>query len=510
MSELPYKPQTLSIMVVDDHDPIRKAIKRVLQKMNFGNIVECFDGANANEVLVDQPMDLIICDLYMRRMDGFELLTNIRNRDIAADVPVLIVTGEASKDDIVKAVDLGADDYLVKPFQAADLEKKVTAVLTKYFSPAPYLRQIRHGDRLMLQKKWHDAHAAFESALALDPGSVRGKHSKALAMLQLKKQDEAVALLNECTRENSAYFKAFGTLADTYLAMGRTAEAIEFMRREVELNAKNVKRQMDLAKLLLKRDDIDSAMDHFRSALKLNPKLKTALMGMGHALAKQDNLDKAIYYFRRVRRYHPTATKALEAIVQYCEAHQDIHRAELLIKDEKNAHPDRIDAYLILARVQHKQENSGAALETINEALAKSPDNIAAHQEKGLLCLELRDYETSANALERVVKENPSVPAMLALAEAYIGLQKFSEATGLLNKLVLHAPGNHRIWFLQAEVFRRTGQHLKALITYRKAAVSGANPESFQNEANICHGEVKARRRPAGTKSPKTIKKEAS
>lgn len=93
MSELPYKPQTLSIMVVDDHDPIRKAIKRVLQKMNFGNIVECFDGANANEVLVDQPMDLIICDLYMRRMDGFELLTNIRNRDIAADVPVLIVTG---------------------------------------------------------------------------------------------------------------------------------------------------------------------------------------------------------------------------------------------------------------------------------------------------------------------------------------------------------------------------------------------------------------------------------
>ena len=503
MADLPYKPESLSIMVIDDHDPIRKAIKRILIKMGIGTVIECFDGANASETLVDQPIDLIISDLYMRQMDGFELLSQIRNRDFASDIPIIIVTGEASKDDIVKSVDLGADDYLVKPFHAADLEKKVTTILIKYFSPTPLLKELRQGDRNMVLKKYPNALQHFEKALGIDPASVRAKHSRAVALILCNRVEEATKLLVECTRENSAYFRAFGTLADTYLQVGKVGEAVECMRREVELNPKNVVRQIALAKILLKRDDIESAIEHFKAALKINPKLKTALLGMGHALAKMGNLDKAIYYFKRVRRYHHNTTKALEAIVQYCEINNDIHRAEQLIKDEKNSHPDRIDAYLVLSSVQHKRDNSGAALETLNEALAKSPDHMGAHLAKGLLSLELRDYETALNSLTRVLKENPTIPGIIAYVEASIGMSKYEDATNQLNKLLLSSPSNPRVWLLMAEVYRRTGQHFKGMITYRKAIQMGANPSIFQNDLAACQEDVKARRGRRGVEPKK-------
>ena len=69
MGNLPYKPQSLRVLIVDDHDPIRKAIKRILTAMKFVDITECFDGADAIQAMARRPFDLIICDLYMRNVN---------------------------------------------------------------------------------------------------------------------------------------------------------------------------------------------------------------------------------------------------------------------------------------------------------------------------------------------------------------------------------------------------------------------------------------------------------
>ncbi len=91
----------------------------------------------------------------------------------------MVVTGEASKEDIVKAADLGADDYVLKPFQISDIEKKVTSVLIKYHSPPPLLKTIRQGERTMAEGQFQDALKIFEAAERLDPTSARTQHCKA-------------------------------------------------------------------------------------------------------------------------------------------------------------------------------------------------------------------------------------------------------------------------------------------------------------------------------------------
>src|SRR5690606_31293648 len=107
---------------------------------------------------------------------------------------------EADKDEIVKVADLGASDYILKPFQAADLEKKVHAVLSLYYSPTPLLATLRNAERRYLGHDYKLALAAFEEALSIDRTSMRAVYGKAISLDRLRRSDEALAVLLESTR----------------------------------------------------------------------------------------------------------------------------------------------------------------------------------------------------------------------------------------------------------------------------------------------------------------------
>ena len=171
---LPFQLSGIRAIIIDDHDPIRKAMKRVLSKMGIPDILEVFDGKEALAELSRHPdIDLILCDLYMRKVSGFDVLCHVRNRAIRADVPFIVVTGEASKEDIVKASDLGADDYIIKPFQAEAMEQKVIQVLSKFYSPPLLLDKLRQGDRAMMAQKYQEAKKYYSEALRISPDSKR-------------------------------------------------------------------------------------------------------------------------------------------------------------------------------------------------------------------------------------------------------------------------------------------------------------------------------------------------
>jgi len=327
--DLQFDATSLTTLIVDDHVPIRKAIRRVLAGMKFSQIVEVSDGSEAIKLLQSKPFDLVICDLYMRRIDGFEVIRHIRDREVGSDLPVIVVTGEGSKEDIVKTVDLGADDYLLKPFHAEDLEKKVISVLNKYHSPGTLLQTVRLAERHLLQKNYLKAMATIESALKLDKQSMRGRHAQAVVLDKLGQSDKAIELLRKNIGINASYYKNYGTLGDILLRQNKTGAAVDAFRKELHLNPKNTQRQVQLGKLLLQNHDTEGSIYHFREALKENSKLAVALMGMGRAYAGNDNLEKALYYFKRLRRYHPTATIALEAIVKYAQQAGEPKKAEL-------------------------------------------------------------------------------------------------------------------------------------------------------------------------------------
>ncbi|HVJ60323.1 MAG TPA: chemotaxis response regulator CheY [Burkholderiaceae bacterium] len=116
-------------LIVDDFSTMRRIVRNLLKEIGFGNAEEAEDGAVAFNMLKASKFDFVVSDIHMPNMDGFELLKSIRADDSLKTVPVLMVTAEAKKEDIVLAAQTGANGYIVKPFTKAALEEKVQKIL---------------------------------------------------------------------------------------------------------------------------------------------------------------------------------------------------------------------------------------------------------------------------------------------------------------------------------------------------------------------------------------------
>jgi two-component system, chemotaxis family, chemotaxis protein CheY len=116
-------------LVVDDFSTMRHVIRRQLREMGFENVEEADDGVAALAKMKSQAFDLVICDIGMPIMSGLDLLKTARIDATLRHVPMLMVTAEARKEDIVQAVQCGAAGYLVKPFTQAALQERVSKAL---------------------------------------------------------------------------------------------------------------------------------------------------------------------------------------------------------------------------------------------------------------------------------------------------------------------------------------------------------------------------------------------
>lgn len=121
----------LRFLVVDDFSTMRRIVRGLLKEMGCLHIEEAEDGVNALQVLRNSRIDFVVSDINMPNMDGFELLNQIKQDPTLCHIPVLMVTAEARKEDIVRAAQTGAAGYIVKPFTKATLEEKVTKIVQK-------------------------------------------------------------------------------------------------------------------------------------------------------------------------------------------------------------------------------------------------------------------------------------------------------------------------------------------------------------------------------------------
>jgi two-component system, chemotaxis family, chemotaxis protein CheY len=116
-------------LVVDDFSTMRRVIRGLLKEMGWSNVEEAEDGVAALAKLKSQPFDFVICDISMPIMSGIDLLKAVKADAALKHLPMLMVTAEARKEDIVLAVQCGAAGYLVKPFTQAALEERVNKAL---------------------------------------------------------------------------------------------------------------------------------------------------------------------------------------------------------------------------------------------------------------------------------------------------------------------------------------------------------------------------------------------
>ena len=121
----------MKFLIVDDFSTMRRIVRGLLKEIGYTNAEEAEDGVVALNMLKNNKFDFVVSDINMPNMSGFDLLAAIKKEDSLKHLPVLMVTAEARKEDIVRAAQDGAAGYIVKPFTKATLEEKVAKIMQK-------------------------------------------------------------------------------------------------------------------------------------------------------------------------------------------------------------------------------------------------------------------------------------------------------------------------------------------------------------------------------------------
>ena len=122
----------MKVLVVDDFSTMRRIVRGLFKEMGYVDVDEAEDGSVALRMLRAQKYDIVVSDINMPVLNGFEMLKGIKADPALKHLPVLMVTAEARKEDIVLAAQSGAAGYIVKPFTRATLEDKITKIIQKF------------------------------------------------------------------------------------------------------------------------------------------------------------------------------------------------------------------------------------------------------------------------------------------------------------------------------------------------------------------------------------------
>lgn len=123
--------KSMNVLVVDDFPTMRRIVRSLLKELGFANVDEAEDGQDALGKLQSGNFQFVISDWNMPNLDGLEMLKQVRADARIGATPVLMITAEAKKDNIIAAAKAGANGYIVKPFTAATLEEKIGKIFEK-------------------------------------------------------------------------------------------------------------------------------------------------------------------------------------------------------------------------------------------------------------------------------------------------------------------------------------------------------------------------------------------
>jgi two-component system chemotaxis response regulator CheY len=123
--------QSMKVLVIDDFPTMRRIIKNLLKEIGYENVDEAEDGDVALDKLKGGGFDFVVSDWNMPNMTGLDLLKAVRAEASIKNIPFLMVTAEAAKENIVLAVEAGVNNYIVKPFTAAVLKEKIGKIIEK-------------------------------------------------------------------------------------------------------------------------------------------------------------------------------------------------------------------------------------------------------------------------------------------------------------------------------------------------------------------------------------------
>jgi two-component system, chemotaxis family, chemotaxis protein CheY len=123
------KASAVSVLVVDDQQSMRGICKYILTQLGFTSVIEAKSGRDALSKLEHQNVDLIISDWNMEDIDGLTLLRVIRKHPKTSNMPFIMATGRSDKEQVKEAISSGVNNYIIKPFDASTMKKRIEAVI---------------------------------------------------------------------------------------------------------------------------------------------------------------------------------------------------------------------------------------------------------------------------------------------------------------------------------------------------------------------------------------------
>jgi two-component system chemotaxis response regulator CheY len=121
--------KNMNILLVDDYKTMLRILSNLMKQLGFNNLTEACDGKEALQKLKEKEFGLVVSDWNMEPMSGYDLLIEVRKDARLKDLPFILVTAESKTENVIAAKKAGVNNYIVKPFNAATLKTKLTAVL---------------------------------------------------------------------------------------------------------------------------------------------------------------------------------------------------------------------------------------------------------------------------------------------------------------------------------------------------------------------------------------------
>ena len=379
----------LNFLIVDDIANMRRTIRNMLKYLGYKNFYDAENGKVALKKLKNHQIDIVLADWNMPVMNGIELLKAIRNDDKLKLLPFIMITGELDKSIIAEAAEYGADEYMIKPFVAKTLQKKIENVISARNDPEKPLYHYFLGEKLLTEGKDREALEEFKKAIKLDNKLLKAYSGLAKVLIKHGKFNDAEKVLKEALKINPNFIEGNHLLGEVYLELNNDEEALHYLKQAYNLNPKNVDRNITIGDVHLKRGESNEAEKYFEEAIK----------------------------------YDSSKTKALIKISDILMKHGKFNKAETILTKLTEDYPDMLIAYNRLGIALRKQGKFREAIKAYNKALEYYDKDENVYYNIGRTYFEMKDYKNAALYFKKALKINPEfneAKEALALVEKLI------------------------------------------------------------------------------------------
>jgi len=365
----------IKCLVVDDEVSMVRTVSNMLTRIGFtSSILTAENGRKALDAIKSNPVDMVICDVNMPEMGGFELFKTIREDKNYDHIIFIFVTAEAKRQSVAIAAEEGGDGYIIKPFVMGMLEDQIARALEKKFKPSPLETCLKDFRVAMAEKDFQEAEDALGKAEELLPDGAKVIHNFGVLSLAKGDVERAIGFFKQAVKRNQMFVSSYNALGEIYENMGDIESAIEYYELAYKISPANIDRLVALSKLFYKKGDTSRA----------ETILKDAVSGIRKDVAASSHLMGEIYLSKNENE------KALEILARAYKQNP----SELAIMGS-------------LAEAYRKVGKPAEALKLYNECLEIAPNNALAYYNMSKTYLEMADKKNALDTMKKAWELNP-------------------------------------------------------------------------------------------------------